>query len=61
MVLSLKEDPEHFVDAIAFSIDEEDWPEEGSKEIEIAYRLEVNHFRGNVTLQLLVEHILNIS
>ena len=61
MVLSSKEDPEHFVDAIAFSVDEKDWPKEGSKEIEIAYRLEVNHFRGNATLQLMVEHILQIS
>ena len=61
MVLSSKEDPEHFLDAIAFSVDEKDWPKEGSKEIEIAYRLEVNHFRGNATLQLMVEHILQIS
>ena len=61
MVLSSKEDPEHIVDAIAFSVDDKDWPKDRSEEIEIAYRLEANHFQGNVTLQLVVEHILNIS
>ena len=61
MVLSSKEDPEHIVDAIAFSVDDKDWPKDRSEEIEIAYRLEANRFQGNVTLQLVVEHIINIS
>ena len=61
MILSSKEDPEHIVEAIAFNVDDKDWPKDRSEEIEIAYRLEVNHFRGNLSLQLVVEHILNIS
>tara|TARA_B100000945_G_scaffold76900_1_gene59325 strand:- start:549 stop:2282 length:1734 start_codon:yes stop_codon:yes gene_type:complete len=60
MVLSPMDYPSCALDAIAFNVETSDWPKEGSKEIEIAYRLETNHFQGNTSLQLMVEHILNI-
>ncbi len=45
------------VDAIAFNIDLACWPDFSVQEIDIAYRLEVNEFRGNRTVQLLIEDI----
>jgi len=45
------------LDAIAFSIDRSQWPNEQAKQVEITYRLDINHYRGNETLQLLVVHI----
>ena len=46
------------IDAIAFNIDKQDWPAPEMTDIEIAYRLDINEFRGNQTLQLMVEHII---
>lgn len=44
------------IDAIAFNVTDEDWSEQ-VKQAKIAYRLDVNVFRGNKNLQLMVEHI----
>ena len=60
MVLSPVDDLGCTLDAIAFNVEASDWPAEGSREIEIAYRLETNHFQGNISLQLMVEHIIKI-
>lgn len=45
------------VEAIAFNIEPERWPDPGIREMEIAYRLDVNEFRGRRSLQLVVEHV----
>jgi single-stranded-DNA-specific exonuclease len=45
------------LDAIAFNIDPEVWPDQTVEQVEIAYRLDVNEYRGQRSLQLLVEHI----
>lgn len=58
LLLSPKIAPRQTIDAIAFNIDEEQWPDDQIREIEIAYRMDVNEFRGNQSLQLMVEHIL---
>ena len=44
------------IDAIAFNVTDEDWPEH-TLQANVAYRLDVNVFRGNKNLQLMVEHI----
>lgn len=44
------------VDAIAFNSSDADWPASTQK-LRLAYRLDVNLFRGNKSLQLMVEHI----
>jgi single-stranded-DNA-specific exonuclease len=46
------------IDAIAFNVDLERWPDESVETVHIAYRLDVNEFRGNRSLQLMVEHIV---
>ena len=45
------------LDAIAFNIDPEVWPDQTVEQVAIAYRLDVNEYRGQRSLQLLVEHI----
>lgn len=44
-------------DGIAFNVDIQSWPNEHAKQIHIAYRLDVNEFRGKRTVQLMVENI----
>lgn len=44
------------IDAIAFNTTDEDWSTE-SQQAKVAYRLDVNVFRGRQSLQLMVEHI----
>ena len=58
MVLSPLGDDGFLVDAIAFGVSETDWPASSATEIELAYRLNINEFRGARTLQLMVEHLL---
>jgi single-stranded-DNA-specific exonuclease len=45
------------VDAIAFNVDLERWPDQAVQQVEIAYRLDVNEFRGQRSVQLVVEHL----
>lgn len=44
-------------DAIAFNIDTAAWPNLDAKEIRLVYKLDINSFRGNISVQLLVEHL----
>ncbi|MEO0436574.1 MAG: single-stranded-DNA-specific exonuclease RecJ [Pseudomonadota bacterium] len=46
------------LDAIAFSIDTKQWPANEVKSVRMAYRLDVNHFRGVERLQLVVEDLI---
>lgn len=43
-----------FVDAIAFNIDVLLWPNQSLSEVKIAYKLDINEFRGQHNLQLIV-------
>ena len=55
--LSLKpQDSQLEIDAIAFNVTDEDWAPDLRK-VKIAYRLDVNVFRGNKSLQLMVDYI----
>ncbi|QYJ83182.1 single-stranded-DNA-specific exonuclease RecJ [Shewanella aegiceratis] len=45
------------VDAIAFNVDLTTWPDATIQYAEIAYKLDINEFRGNESLQLMVEQI----
>lgn len=46
------------LDAIAFNIDLDTWPDQSIEQVEIAYRLDVNEFRGQRSVQLMIEHIV---
>jgi single-stranded-DNA-specific exonuclease len=45
------------LDAIAFNIDPACWPNEAIAEVEIAYRLDVNDYRGQQSVQLVIEQL----
>ncbi len=50
--------PQRSIDAIAFNVEDERWPAADCQEIAIAYRIDINEYRGRCTLQLIVEQIL---
>ncbi|KAB0970716.1 single-stranded-DNA-specific exonuclease RecJ, partial [Cronobacter sakazakii] len=45
------------LDGIAFNVDTTCWPDPGVREVELAYKLDVNEFRGNRSLQLIIDHL----
>jgi single-stranded-DNA-specific exonuclease len=57
MVLAHPEAPQQVIDAIAFSIDPRAWPNTDVRRVRIAYRLDINEWRGTETVQLLVEYL----
>ena len=44
-------------DAIAFNVDLKSWPNSLAKKINLAYKLDINEFRGKQSVQLMVEFI----
>ena len=47
---------QHF-DGIAFNIDVTQWPNSQAKKVHVAYKLDINEFRGKRTVQLMVEEL----
>lgn len=45
------------LDAIAFNVDPAVWPDSSVQSLSLVYRLDVNEFRGQRSLQLLVQHL----
>ena len=45
------------LDGIAFGVDRELWPNPTVRWVELAYKLDVNEYRGQETVQLLIAHI----
>jgi single-stranded-DNA-specific exonuclease len=57
LVLAHPDAPQRIIDAIAFSIDVREWPDTDAQRVRIAYRLDINQWRGAETVQLLVEYL----
>lgn len=57
-MLLMPKDSDYCMDAIAFNVDVEQWPNERCNTIKVAYRLDINEFRGREKLQLLVEELV---
>ncbi len=57
LVLAVDEGMQQLVDAIAFNIDPEQWPNQSAKQVRVAYKLDINEFRGKRTLQLMVDYL----
>ena len=47
-----------WLDAIAFNIDTRQWPNPTIKKLNLVYKLDINEFRGQQNLQLLVDYFL---
>lgn len=45
------------LDGIAFNVDTSLWPDNGVREVNLAYKLDVNEFRGNRSVQLIIDDI----
>ncbi|EAC1238381.1 single-stranded-DNA-specific exonuclease RecJ [Salmonella enterica] len=45
------------LDGIAFNIDTTCWPDNGVREVELVYKLDINEFRGNRSLQIIIDDI----
>ena len=45
------------IDGIAFNVDLRRWPDASVKTVRLAYKLDVNEFRGNQSLQLMIDLI----
>lgn len=46
------------LEGIAFNVDTLQWPDLSLREAHLVYKLQLNHFRGQTKVQLLVEHLL---
>jgi single-stranded-DNA-specific exonuclease len=57
MVLSVDAQGQQLIDAIAFNVDLLLWPNTETKKIRLAYKLDVNEYRGAKTVQLMVDHL----
>ncbi|MDA9558334.1 single-stranded-DNA-specific exonuclease RecJ [Vibrio sp.] len=49
------------LDAIAFNVELRRWPDPATKKVRLAYKLDINEFRGNQSLQLMVDYIEGVS
>ncbi|MCG8708657.1 single-stranded-DNA-specific exonuclease RecJ [Brenneria sp. 4F2] len=45
------------LDGIAFNVDTQLWPDSSVREVELAYKLDVNEYRGKRSVQLLIQHL----
>ena len=55
--LALRLDSGEEVDAIAFNVDTSVWPNYQTRYVQLVYQLDVNAFRGQETVQLMVQEI----
>lgn len=45
------------IDAIAFNVDTRIWPDAAHQQVHLAYRLDINEYRGQQSVQLMVEYL----
>lgn len=46
------------LDGIAFNIDTQRWPDDSVTEVRVVYRLDINEFRGQRNLQLMIDQLI---
>ncbi|SDZ88223.1 single-stranded-DNA-specific exonuclease RecJ [Microbulbifer marinus] len=56
MVVAPSQNPQLALDAIAFNVDTDQWPQPADR-VRLAYKLDINEFRGRESLQLLVNYL----
>ena len=61
MVIADPAMPQQALDAIAFNIDTNQWPNAAAQKVRLAYRLDINEWRGQQSVQLLVEYLELLS
>lgn len=58
LVLCPLDDSQFSIDAIAFNVEAEKWENTSVDNVFIVYKLDINEFRGNQNLQLIIDHII---
>lgn len=48
------------LDGIAFNVDTALWPDSSIREVDLAYKLDVNEFRGNRSVQLIIDKLWSV-
>jgi len=56
-VLSPANDRNLLIDGIAFNVDKDSWPAAENARVKVAYGLDVNHFRGIESAQLMIHYL----
>ncbi len=56
LVLALDASRQFLLDAIAFHVDPQRWPDPSVERLRLAYRLDINEYRQQKTLQLMIEY-----
>ena len=57
MTLACDDNKQQLIDAIAFNIDTDCWPNHEAEKVRLVYKLDVNIWQGRESVQLLVEYI----
>ena len=57
MVLADPANPQRTIDAIAFQVDTRQWPNPDVERLRIAYRVDINEWKGRQSVQLIVEYL----
>ena len=45
------------IDGIAFNVDTTLWPDNSVRQVELAFKLDINEYRGNRSVQLIIDHL----
>lgn len=57
LLLALDEGKQQLIDAIAFNVDTEQWPNPAAEKVNLVYKLDINLWQGRESVQLMVEAI----
>ncbi len=57
LTLAPEQHSQTVVDAIAFNVDRDQWPDPNCRTVRAAYRLSVNEYRGRRTVQMVIEYL----
>tara|TARA_B110000977_G_scaffold60426_1_gene82055 strand:+ start:424 stop:2184 length:1761 start_codon:yes stop_codon:yes gene_type:complete len=58
LLLSVDSNQRQLIDAIAFNVDMNSWPDEKKEKVQIVYKMDINFWQGRESLQLIVESFI---
>ncbi|MEH6468857.1 MAG: single-stranded-DNA-specific exonuclease RecJ [Porticoccus sp.] len=58
LLLAVDEQKQQLIDAIAFNVDTDSWPNPNADKVQLVYKLDINVWQGRESVQLMVETIL---
>jgi single-stranded-DNA-specific exonuclease len=58
LLLSVDSKQRQLIDAIAFNVDIDSWPDDKKEKVQIVYKMDINFWQGRESLQLIVESFI---